>query len=226
MIRIVIAGDIRLYREGLSIHLANQNQLEVVGTAANSAETCRMALDLAPDVVLLDMAMYDGLRALHDLHRMVPDTRVIALTIPEIESAVIACAEAGVSGFVMREASLVDLVDSIVSVARGEASVSPRVAATLLRRVGVLAADRAAPAPHPELTSREMDIVKLIADGLSNKEIAARLHMELATAKNHVHNILDKLQLHRRGEITARLQRPRVESPTRLDLDAPRDMMR
>jgi DNA-binding NarL/FixJ family response regulator len=212
MIRIVIAGDIRLYREGLSLHLERHEQLTVVGTAADGEATIRVVRDVTPNVLLLDMAMRDSLGIVQELRRTVPDTAVIALTIPEADAAVIACAEAGVAGFVMREGSLADLVTAVISAARGEVNVSPRVAATLLRRVGSLAADRTAPAPLDALTARERDIAALVSDGCSNKEIAARLHVELATVKNHVHNILEKLQVGRRGEIAARL-RPSVSSP-------------
>jgi DNA-binding NarL/FixJ family response regulator len=225
MIRVLIAGEIRLYREGLSLHLARQEQLAVIGSAANGEDTCRLARELAPDVVLIDISMSDSLHVVQQLHDAAPAAHVIALTMPEIDDAVIACAEAGVSGFVMRNASLADLVDAIVAAARGETNVSPRMALTLLRRVGVLAADRAAQAPHVELTPRERDIVALIADGHSNKEIAARLNVELATVKNHVHNILDKLQIHRRGEIASRLKRSAVSSTVRLDIDAHRREM-
>jgi DNA-binding NarL/FixJ family response regulator len=206
MIRVVIAGDIRMYREGLSLHLEQDEQLEVVGTAADEGSTLRVACEVTPDVLLLDMAMRDSLRIVQQLRRAVPNTAVIALTIPEADSAVIACAEAGVAGFVMREASLADLVAAIISAARGEVNVSPRVAATLLRRVGSLAADRVA-APLGALTARERDIASLIGEGCSNKQIAARLNVELATVKNHVHNILEKLQVGRRGEVAARLRR-------------------
>jgi DNA-binding NarL/FixJ family response regulator len=100
---------------------------------------------------------------------------------------------------------------------------SPRAAAALLRRVGALAADRpAVSSPRGELTAREREIVELIALGLSNKAIAARLHVEIATVKNHVHNILDKLQVHRRGEIAAHLGRPAASSPVHLTLGDPR----
>jgi two-component system nitrate/nitrite response regulator NarL len=218
MIRIVIACDIRLYREGLSLHLARQDQLEIVGSAPTREETHRLARELAPDVLLLDMAMAGSLEIVHEVHDIAPSTRVLALTIPEADGAVIACAEAGVSGFVMRDASLTDLVDAICSTARGEACMSRRAAATLLRRVSALAADRVVPA-RAELTPREREIVELVEQGLSNKAIAARLHVELATVKNHVHNILDKLQVRRRGEIAARLHRPPAESPIRLALD-------
>ena len=220
MIRVVIACDIRLYREGLSLHLAREERLGVVGSACSAEETVRLARELTPDLLLLDMAMADSLLIVQELRRVVPDTRVIALTIPEAEGAVIACAEAGVSGFVMREASLAELVEALLSAARGDACMSPRAAAVLLRRVGALAADRTPTAPRAELTAREREIVELIEDGLSNKVIAARLHVELATVKNHVHNILEKLQVHRRGEIAGRLRPAAVESPLRLELDA------
>jgi two-component system, NarL family, nitrate/nitrite response regulator NarL len=222
MIRVAIACDIRLYREGLSLHLARQEQLGVVGTASTREETHRLARELAPDVLLLDMAMPDSLAIVHEVHDIAPDTRVLALTIPEAEGAVIACAEAGVAGFVTREASIADLIEAIGSAARGEACMSPRAAAALLRRVGALAADR--PAAHPprgELTAREREIVELVALGLSNKAIAARLHVEIATVKNHVHNVLDKLQVHRRGEIAAFLGRLAASTPLHVTLSDP-----
>jgi DNA-binding NarL/FixJ family response regulator len=223
MIRIVIACDIRLYREGLSLHLVRQDQLDVVGTAATREETHRLARDLRPDVLLLDMAMPGSLEIVHEVHDIAPETRVLALTIPEADGAVIACAEAGVAGFVTREATIGDLVEAICCAARGEACMSPRAAATLLRRVGALAADRpSATPPRGELTAREREIVELVALGLSNKAIAARLHVELATVKNHVHNILDKLQVRRRGEIAASLGRPPASSPMHLTLGDPR----
>jgi DNA-binding NarL/FixJ family response regulator len=227
MIRIVIACDIRLYREGLSLHLARQDQLDVVGTAATRDETHRLARELRPDVLLLDMAMPGSLELVHEVHDIAPETRVLALTIPEADGAVIACAEAGVAGFVTREATIADLIEAIRSAARGEATMSPRAAAALLRRVGALAADRPASAPpRGELTAREREIVELVALGLSNKAIAARLHVEVATVKNHVHNILDKLQVRRRGEIAAHLGRPAASSPLHLKLDeARRELM-
>jgi two-component system, NarL family, nitrate/nitrite response regulator NarL len=226
MIRVVIACDTRLYREGLSTHLARQEQLGVVGSASTIEETYRVARELVPDVLLLDMAMSDSLAIVQELRHIVPETRVVALAIPEVEHAVIACAEAGVSGFVTREASFADLLNAIVSVAHGEVAVSPRMAATLLRRVGTLAADRALAPTHAELTLREREIVQLIDEGLSNKEIATRLNVETATVKNHVHNILDKLQVHRRGKIAACLRPTQVESPARREVKSGGDGLR
>jgi two-component system, NarL family, nitrate/nitrite response regulator NarL len=227
MIRVVIACDIRLYREGLSLHLARRDQLDVVGTSSTREETHRLARELTPDVLLLDMAMHGSLEIVHELHGIAPSTRVLALTIPEADGAVIACAEAGVAGFVTREASIADLIEAIHSAARGEACMSPRAAAALLRRVGALAADRPpASPPRGELTAREREIVELVALGLSNKAIAARLHVEIATVKNHVHNILDKLQVHRRGEIAAFFGRTAAPAPLPLTLgDRQRELL-
>ena len=212
MIRVLVVGDIRLYRDGLAFHLARQASLSVVGTAADRAEALRGARELGPDVVLLDIAMPESLAAVRDLAALAPAPRVVALAVPEVERDVIACAEAGVAGFVQREGSLADLVAAVESAACGELVISPRMAASLLRRVSALAADRAAAPAHAELTGREGEIVRLIDQGLSNKQIAARLCIEVATVKNHVHNILEKLGIHRRAEVAVRLRATSRES--------------
>ena len=213
VMRIVVAGDIRLYRDGLALHLAGEAGLGVAGVAADRPELMRRVHELRPAIVVLDMAMAESLEAVRDLWREAPEVRVVAVTVPELEHAVIACAEAGIAGYVPREGSLDDLKRTIDSVARGESIVSPRMAASLLRRVSALAADRAAPARLDELTLREREIVELIRDGLSNKQIAARLNIELATAKNHVHRILEKLHVTRRGEIASLLRRQSPKVP-------------
>jgi DNA-binding NarL/FixJ family response regulator len=118
---------------------------------------------------------------------------------------VIACAEAGIAAYVAREGSLDDLVATLHSVMRGEARVSPRIAAVLLRRVGDMATGRAQRVRASPLTERETEIAGLVADGLSNKQIARRLRIRLPTVKNHVHNILEKLEVGRRTEIGAAL---------------------
>lgn len=209
MIRIVVAGDIRLYRDGVAMHLARDGTYAVVGMAGDRAELRRRVCEERPEIVVLDLAMAESLDAVRELSREAPETRVVALTVPEHEQAVIACAEVGIAGYVMRDGSLDDLVRAIDSAARGELIVSPRMAASLLRRVSALAADRAAPPALDELTIREREIVGLVGEGLSNKQIAARLNIELATVKNHVHRILEKLHVHRRAEIASRVRESR-----------------
>ncbi len=213
MMRIVVAGDIRLYRDGVMLHLAREPELTVVGVAGDRRELMLRVREERPAIVVLDMAMADSLEAVRDVWREAPEVRVVAITVPELERAVIACAEAGIAGYVLREGSLDDLRRAIDSVARGESIVSPKMAASLLRRVSALAADHAAPAAIEELTFREREVVGLINEGLANKQIAARLNIELATVKNHVHRILEKLHVARRGEIAARLRSHRGSSP-------------
>ena len=213
MMRIVVAGDIRLYRDGVALHLAHEPEFGVVGVACDRSELMRRVREERPAIVVLDMAMAESLEAVRELWREAPDVSVIAITVPELEGAVIACAEAGIAGYVLREGSLDDLRRAIDSVARGESIVSPKMAASLLRRVSTLAADRAAPPAIEELTVREREIVGLIEQGLANKQIAARLNIELATVKNHVHRILEKLDVTRRGEIAARLRHQGASSP-------------
>ncbi len=130
----------------------------------------------------------------------------MALAVSEVESDVLAWAEAGVVGYVPREASLEDLVSTIEAVVRGELRCSPRIAATLFRRVTKLSANRRHTPQGIHLTPRELEILDLIDHGLSNKQIAGKLGIEVATVKNHVHNILEKLQVNRRGEAAARMR--------------------
>jgi DNA-binding NarL/FixJ family response regulator len=205
MTRVLVASDVRLYREGLADSLRRSGRVEVVATAADRAATTRSARELRPDVVLVDLAMDAWESAVRELAASPDDTRVVVLGVHEVESEVVACAEAGVSGYVTREASLEELVDVVDSVARGESLCTPRIGALLLRRVAE-AAGRRPPDDVGRLTPREAQIVGLIDEGLSNKQIAGRLSIELPTVKNHVHSILEKLQVERRAEAAARLR--------------------
>jgi len=206
MIRVAIVADTRLYREGLAQVLGRDARVTVVATAARREEALASLPAVQPDVVLVDMAIPDSCGVVRAILARVSLARVVALGVVEDDDDVLGCAEAGVAGYVQREASIEDLVTVIESVARGEAICSPRVAASLLRRVAALAAGNGSGAPPARLTSREREIVRLIDDGLSNKEIARDLGIEVATVKNHVHNILEKLQVHRRGEAAARVR--------------------
>jgi DNA-binding NarL/FixJ family response regulator len=206
VIRVLIVADIRLYRDGLAEALARRETLQVAGTAA-CGEDAITALDAyRPDVVLVDMAMLEGQGTARTLLEHAPAVRIVALAVPELEREVLGCAELGVSGLVPRDASLDDLVVALECAARGEVRCTPRMAAAILRRLASLAAERGGPRLEVVLTVREREVTELIDRGLSNKEIARRLGIELATVKNHVHNILEKLQVHRRGEAAARVR--------------------
>ena len=211
MVRVAIVDDTRLCREGLAHILTREEHVSVAGMAGRLDESLALVRDLRPDVILLRMATSESLLILRAIVEVTPMAKVVVLGVSEGEDEVVACAEAGAAGYLLRDGSVADLVAAIQSVASGETLCSPRIAATLLRRVAVLAAERQSLATLAHLTRRETEIVELIDQGLSNKEIARRLTIEVRTVKNHVHNVLEKLQVHRRGEAAARIRK----GPTR-----------
>jgi DNA-binding NarL/FixJ family response regulator len=202
MITIAILGDVRLNREGLAALLSRDGRVRVAAATPTAEGIPRAAESV--DVIVLDTAADAEAQAIRDVVDNAP-APVVALGAPDDEQQVIAFAELGVMGFVEREAELDELVASVECAARGEAHFPPRIAATLLRRISTLARRPAAAEPSA-LTAREREIVQLIAQGLSNKEIGTRLFIEVATVKNHVHNILEKLQVKRRDDAVARLR--------------------
>lgn len=209
-IRVVIAVDVRLYREGLAGALGSCGSVHVLATADSSQDALTAVETMRPDVLLLDTSVPGSLDLVQTVAAAGRDVRVVALALGDDD--VMGCAEAGIAGFVRRDASLDDVVTTIQSVARGELLCSPRVAAALLRRLGALAATHRSHTSPNGLTRREHEIIGLIDQGLSNKDIASRLGIEVATVKNHIHNLLEKLHLHRRGEAAAYL---RTEAPRR-----------
>jgi two-component system, NarL family, nitrate/nitrite response regulator NarL len=206
MIRVGIATDIRLFREGLAEIFARRDRFRVAGTARDVDEAVELARNLRPQVMLLDLAMPDGPQAIRAILRASPETRVVGLAAPESEHELIAYAEARLSGYVEREGSLEELETAVELAARGEVHCSPRIASALARRLAALADDDAAPEPSLGLTSRELQVVELIQEGLSNKEIAQRLCIELPTVKHHVHHILSKLDVARRADVASKIR--------------------
>jgi two-component system, NarL family, nitrate/nitrite response regulator NarL len=202
-IRLAIVSSVRLYRDGLREALARQPVLEVVGAARGLPDGCELVTRSRPDITLVDLVSPPGLEIVRVL-AAARLTRVVALAAPEADEELLQCAEAGLAGYVTREASLDELVRMIELAHRGQAVCSPRMAALLLERVAALSAGTKGGRPADNLTPRERQIVALISDGLSNKEIGGRLCIELGTVKNHVHNILEKLEVSKRTEAVAR----------------------
>jgi DNA-binding NarL/FixJ family response regulator len=202
----MVVSDIRLYRDGLAELLDRESALHVVGSAASVPAALILGAAHLPGVILVDMALSEPLAAVAILAAAVPGARIIAVTVPEREADVLACIEAGAFGYVSREASLQELVRAVISAANGETLCSPRIAAVLVRRVAVLAASRVSD-QSAHLTPREQQVVALIVDGLSNRQIARRLSIEIATVKNHVHNILGKLAARSRKEVATAMVR-------------------
>jgi two-component system nitrate/nitrite response regulator NarL len=202
---VYVVSAIRVHREALSQALEKRG-LRVVGQAGTVSELIDDMDDLRPDIALVDMSTADA-AAVRRITAEAPRPKVVAVGLGETADEFLPCAEAGIAGYVPQEGSLKDLMASIEGVASGEARLSPHIGAQLLERVAALAADRPRACENTALTVREAQILELVQDGLSNKEIAARLQIELPTVKNHVHSILTKLGVHSRAQAAARTRR-------------------
>ena len=204
--RIIIISDARLYREGLALSLAGVDRVVVVGVADSVASALACIEDKNPDAALLDFAMHDALALPHAIATARMRVKVVAFSVADTEDEICECAEAGIAGYVGRNGSKEDLIAAVENAIRGEVLCPPRVAATLFRRLAAHVHAKKQRPPDAVLTSREQDIIALIDRGLSNKEIARQLKISLPTVKNHVHNILEKLQVRRRAAAAALLR--------------------
>jgi len=203
-IRVVIADDNSLLLEGLVSMIEELDGFTVVGTAPNGDGALELIKNLRPDVALIDIGMpdKDGLEVTQILHRDVPDVKVIILGLVDLTEEIMACIAAGAIGYVLKESSFDHLIETIRAVHRNETFCSPRVAASLFSRIAELTIEvnEQIPVGSVKLSPRELDVINLIAEGMQNKEIGLQLCIETQTVKNHIHNILDKLQLHNRFE--------------------------
>jgi len=200
-IDVFVLVGVRLYRDGIVDALRRDRRFRVVGSAA-SLRTARDELEAlltSPHVALLDLDLPEGFGAARTLRETWPTLSVVALAVRETDDDVVSWAEAGVSGLVSRNASLGQLLDAMAAAVGDEVLCSPAVAGALLRRVAAMSPEEPGEG-GPPLTRREREIVRLIGDGLTNKQIATALHIEVATVKNHVHNILEKLRVGNRTE--------------------------
>jgi two-component system nitrate/nitrite response regulator NarL len=203
---VLVVAQVRLYRDGLAQALTHTPDLRVLAAVATPESAASGPQPPCPDVVLVDVSSSDGPAGVRALRDLFPESRLVALGVADDEDQILAIAEAGVAGFVTRDTSLVQLVATIHGVMRDQLHCSPRMTAALVRRVGDLASGRdRAPARHV-LTPRQAEVLGLIEQGLSNKQIAAQLSIELPTVKNHVHSILDRLEVSRRGQAASRVR--------------------
>ena len=213
-LRLVVLSDLRLLREGVRLLLGpSVCTIRVVGTADLTAAPQQIA-EWAPDAILIDATSPGGLVAAQSIHDALPHARTIAFGLAEAEAepVVLACARAGMAGFVAPDATVDELIATVRSAVRGELVCSPRTAGMLLHQLGAIAADpdrQDGVSNRTPLTQREREVAVMVSDGLSNKQIARMLGIQCATVKNHVHNVLEKLRLSRRGEVAAQLRRGR-----------------
>ena len=199
-LRVVIVDDHDLFRTGLRSLLEEQG-LRVVGDASSGSEGVQLVRELTPDVVVMDLAMpgMGGVDATRQITSIAPLTRVVMLTISDSDADVMDAILAGACGYLLKDSSIQDLMAGIQAASRGESLISPSIAAKVLQRVRATSTQpEIATAIKAELSAREIEVLKLIANGKDNAVIAAELHISPKTVKNHISNILMKLQIDNR----------------------------
>jgi DNA-binding NarL/FixJ family response regulator len=199
-LRVLLVDDHDLFRTGLR-NLLEEQTVQVVGEAADGAQAIRMVRELAPDVVVMDLNMpgMTGVEATRQVTTLAPLTRVVVLTISDQDEDVMNAILAGACGYLMKDSSIQDLMQGIRAAAVGESLISPHIAAKVLQRMRATGTNEADAAMiRAELSDREIEVLKLIANGKDNAQIAADLHISPKTVKNHISNILMKLQIDNR----------------------------
>jgi len=205
-IRVLIVDDHALFRRGLEMVLAEEADIEVVGEASDGAEAVEKAGQALPDVVLMDIRMprSSGIEACRAMKELTPSAKIVMLTISDEEEDLFEAIRAGASGYLLKDIPYDEVADVVRAVHGGQSLINPSMAAKLLAEFAAMASrdgtERAEQVPAPRLTEREIEVLKLVARGMNNRDIAKELFISENTVKNHVRNILEKLQIHSRME--------------------------
>ncbi len=201
-IRVLICDDHALFRRGLIMVLESEEGIEVVAEAEDGEEAIRKAEDAAPDVVLMDVRMprMSGIEATRAISDAVPTAKILMLTVSDEEEDLYEAVKAGATGYLLKEISIEEVANAIRAVVTGQSLISPSMASKLLSEFNNLAKQAQQKVIAPKLTDRELQVLKLVAQGMSNREAAETLFISENTVKNHVRNILEKLHLHSRME--------------------------
>jgi len=202
---VLVASEVKLFQDGIAALLDHADCVRIVGTTSLRHALANVA-QLHPDIVLFDATRPGNLEHARALTDWTPAPKVVAFGVGETATELLALAAAGVAGYVRNDAAPDDVVRVVLSAMRGELVCSPRAAATLYNHLALLSRDSCDESSSSSLSKRELQIAVLLDRGLSNKEIARALGIQATTVKNHVHNILDKLNVRRRGEAAARLR--------------------
>lgn len=205
-IRIIVVEDNRLMREGLTAMLDGQPGIRVVASVSNG-DVLLQGNKVVGDIILLDLGLRsrNSLRLVESVKAKRPGTKIIVMDLAPTQLALVEYVSAGVSGFVLKDATFANFLQTIREVARGEKVLPPPLTSSLFSQIADLATlkGKGNPFKSVRMTKREREVVELIAEGLSNKEIAERINLAVDTVKSHVHNILEKLALHTRLEIAS-----------------------
>jgi two-component system NarL family response regulator len=201
-IRVLIVDDHALFRRGLVMVLEQEKDIDLVGEAGDGAEAVQIAQDTMPDVVLMDVRMprRGGIEATSQIKAMAPHTKILMLTISDEEADLYDAIKAGASGYLLKEISIDEVANAIRQVNAGQSMISPSMASKLLTEFATMVkkTDEKPAAAQPRLTEREMEVLRLVAKGRNNRDIAKELFISENTVKNHIRNILEKLHLHSR----------------------------
>jgi DNA-binding NarL/FixJ family response regulator len=200
--KVLVVTEIRLYRDGVADALRRMNDVDSIDTAATGAAAVLAARRSGCDVVLLDMALARSTHTITALLTVRSDLKVVALGVPEDGPEVVACAEAGVFGYISRDAGLDDVGEALRAAARGEAPLPGRGAGGLVNHIACHARVELSDAGH-RLTAREREVARLLHSGMTNRQIARALNLQLSTVKNHVHSVLSKLGATGRSDVHA-----------------------
>jgi DNA-binding NarL/FixJ family response regulator len=203
-IRVLVVDDHALFRRGLQMVLGAESDVEVVGEASDGAEALKVAAATTPDIVLMDVRMpkRGGIDATTAIKDAVPSAKIIMLTISDEEADLYDAIKAGAMGYLLKEISIEEVASAVRAVYNGQSLISPSMASKLLTEFATMVRkdDERQQVPTPRLTDREMEVLKLVAKGMNNRDIAKELFISENTVKNHIRNILEKLQLHSRME--------------------------
>jgi two-component system NarL family response regulator len=203
-IRVLVVDDHALFRRGLQMVLEGEDDIEVVGEAGDGAEAIEKSEETAPDVVLMDVRMpkRSGIEATGVIKDMLPSTKILMLTISDEEGDLYEAIKAGASGYLLKEISIDEVAGAVRQVYAGQSLISPSMASKLLNEFAAMVKrrDERTQVPGPRLTARELEVLKLVARGMNNRDIGQELFISENTVKNHVRNILEKLHLHSRME--------------------------
>ncbi|APS21245.1 DNA-binding response regulator [Streptomyces sp. CS149] len=213
-IRVLVVDDHALFRRGLEIVLAQEEDIQVIGEAGDGSEAVDKAADLLPDIVLMDVRMpkRGGIEACTAIKEVAPSAKIIMLTISDEEADLYEAIKAGATGYLLKEISTDEVATAIRAVADGQSQISPSMASKLLTEFKsmIQRTDERRLVPAPRLTDRELEVLKLVATGMNNRDIAKELFISENTVKNHVRNILEKLQLHSRMEAVVYAMREKI----------------